>query len=69
MKNNPWPPCLIPAALPPMAATPFDHVVLSGLFGDSEAAAAFVADAELQAIIDFEAAPARTEAPAMASCT
>ena len=52
-----------------MAATPFDHVVLSGLFGDSEAAAAFVADAELQAIIDFEAAPARTEAPAMASCT
>lgn len=45
-----------------MSTSPFDHPFLSGLLGDEEVAAWFAADADLRAILDFEAALARAEA-------
>ena len=47
-----------------MHVSPFDHPLLSGLLGDEEAAALFSADAELRAMLGFEAALARAEAAA-----
>jgi len=44
--------------------SPFDHPLLSGLLGDEEAAALFSADAELRAMLGFDAALARAEAAA-----
>ena len=45
-----------------MAATPFDHPLLSGLLGDAEIAPQFSADAELEEFRYFEAALAHAEA-------
>ena len=45
-----------------MTVSPFDHPHLSALVGDADAAAAFSAEAELRAMLDFEAALARAEA-------
>ena len=47
-----------------MHVSPFDHPLLFGLLGDEEAAALFSADAELRAMLGFEAALARAEAAA-----
>lgn len=39
-----------------MTASPFDHPFLSGLFGDEEAASLFTAEADIAAMLSFEAA-------------
>lgn len=45
-----------------MTISAFDHPLLSGLVGDEAVAQAFSFEAELQAMLDFEAALARAEA-------
>jgi 3-carboxy-cis,cis-muconate cycloisomerase len=45
-----------------MSVSVFDHPLLYGLLGDAEIAAFFTADAELKAMLDFEAALAAAEA-------
>jgi 3-carboxy-cis,cis-muconate cycloisomerase len=45
-----------------MSVSVFDHPVLAGLLGDREAAAFFSVEAELRAMLDFEAALAAAEA-------
>jgi 3-carboxy-cis,cis-muconate cycloisomerase len=45
-----------------MSVSVFDHPVLVGLLGDREVAAFFSAEAELKAMLDFEAALAASEA-------
>ncbi len=45
-----------------MAVSVFDHALLGGLFGDETIAARFSADAEIAAMVSFEAALARAEA-------
>jgi 3-carboxy-cis,cis-muconate cycloisomerase len=45
-----------------MAVSPFDHPLLSGLFGDDTAMRYFSADAEIGAMLDFERALAEAEA-------
>ncbi|OWV61264.1 3-carboxy-cis,cis-muconate cycloisomerase [Rhizobium sp. N122] len=45
-----------------MTASPFDHPFLSGLVGDDEFAPYFSAEADIRAMLSFEAALARAEA-------
>jgi len=45
-----------------MSASAFDHPLLSGLLGDAETASFFSLEAELRAMLEFEAALARAEA-------
>ncbi|PDT04754.1 3-carboxy-cis,cis-muconate cycloisomerase [Rhizobium chutanense] len=45
-----------------MTASPFDHPFLSGLIGDDEIAPYFSAEADLRAMLSFEAALAKAEA-------
>ncbi|MBX5155875.1 MULTISPECIES: 3-carboxy-cis,cis-muconate cycloisomerase [unclassified Rhizobium] len=45
-----------------MTASPFDHPFLSGLLGDDEIAPYFSAEADIRAMLAFEAALARAEA-------
>ncbi len=45
-----------------MTTSPFDHPFLSGLLGDAEIATYFSADADVRAMLSFEAALARAEA-------
>jgi 3-carboxy-cis,cis-muconate cycloisomerase len=45
-----------------MTTSPFDHPFLSGLLGDTEIASYFSADADIRAMLSFEAALARAEA-------
>lgn len=45
-----------------MTVSPFDHPFLSGLFGDEEAASLFTAQADVRAMLSFEAALAQAEA-------
>ncbi|MBX5151162.1 3-carboxy-cis,cis-muconate cycloisomerase [Rhizobium lentis] len=45
-----------------MTASPFDHPFLSGLVGDDEIAPYFSAEADIRAMLSFEAALARAEA-------
>ncbi len=45
-----------------MATSPFDHPFLSGLLGDAEIGAYFSAEADIRAILSFEAALAGAEA-------
>jgi 3-carboxy-cis,cis-muconate cycloisomerase len=45
-----------------MTTSPFDHPFLSGLLGDSEIASYFSAEADIRAMLSFEAALARAEA-------
>ncbi len=45
-----------------MGATAFDHLFLSGLVGDEETSAWFTAEADIRAMLQFEAALARAEA-------
>ncbi|WP_049732516.1 3-carboxy-cis,cis-muconate cycloisomerase [Rhizobium ecuadorense] len=45
-----------------MTASPFDHPFLSGLLGDDEIAPYFSAEADIRAMLSFEAALARAEA-------
>ncbi len=45
-----------------MTTSPFDHPFLSGLLGDTEIAAYFSAEADIRAMLSFEAALARAEA-------
>ena len=45
-----------------MTASPFDHPFLSGLLGDGEIASYFSAEADIRAMLSFEAALARAEA-------
>jgi len=45
-----------------MTTSPFDHPFLSGLLGDTEIASYFSAEADIRAILSFEAALARAEA-------
>ena len=45
-----------------MTTSPFDHPFLSGLVGDIEIAAYFSAEADIRAMLSFEAALARAEA-------
>lgn len=45
-----------------MSASPFDHPFLSGLLGDDEVSALFSAEAEIGAMLSFEAALAAAEA-------
>ncbi|MBP2448816.1 3-carboxy-cis,cis-muconate cycloisomerase [Rhizobium leguminosarum] len=45
-----------------MTASPFDHPFLSGLLGDDETASYFSAEADIRAMLSFEAALARAEA-------
>ncbi|MBB2672839.1 UNVERIFIED_ORG: 3-carboxy-cis,cis-muconate cycloisomerase [Rhizobium esperanzae] len=45
-----------------MTASPFDHPFLSGLVGDDEIAPYFSAEADLRAMLSFEAALAKAEA-------
>lgn len=45
-----------------MSTSPFDHPFLSGLFGNEEARALFSAEADIHAMLSFEAALARAEA-------
>lgn len=45
-----------------MTASPFDHPFLSGLLGDDEIAPSFSAEADIRAMLSFEAALARAEA-------
>ncbi|WP_018897880.1 3-carboxy-cis,cis-muconate cycloisomerase [Rhizobium sp. 2MFCol3.1] len=45
-----------------MGATAFDHPFLSGLVGDAETSAWFTAEADIHAMLQFEAALARAEA-------
>ncbi|MGO6698957.1 3-carboxy-cis,cis-muconate cycloisomerase [Rhizobium ruizarguesonis] len=45
-----------------MTASPFDHPFLSGLLGDDEIAHYFSAEADIQAMLSFEAALAKAEA-------
>ncbi|WP_296434813.1 3-carboxy-cis,cis-muconate cycloisomerase [Rhizobium sp. UBA1881] len=45
-----------------MGATAFDHPFLSGLVGDEETSAWFTAEADIRAMLHFEAALARAEA-------
>ncbi len=45
-----------------MGATAFDHPFLSGLVGDEETSAWFTAEADIRAMLQFEAALARAEA-------
>jgi 3-carboxy-cis,cis-muconate cycloisomerase len=45
-----------------MTTSPFDHPFLSGLLGDSEIAPYFSAEADIRAMLSFEAALARAEA-------
>jgi len=45
-----------------MAAIAFEHPFLSGLLGDAETAAFFTAEADIAAMLQFEAALARAEA-------
>lgn len=47
-----------------MTASPFDHPFLSGLLGDEEVSACFSAQAEIEAMLVFEAALAVAEAGA-----
>ena len=47
-----------------MSASPFDHPFLSGLLGDEEISACFSAEAEIAAMVAFEAALADAEAEA-----
>ena len=47
-----------------MSISPFDHPILSGLLGDEALAALFSADAELAAMLRFEAALAEAEGEA-----
>ena len=46
----------------PMTASPFDHPFLSGLLGDDEIAPYFSAEADIRAMLSFEAALAKAEA-------
>jgi 3-carboxy-cis,cis-muconate cycloisomerase len=45
-----------------MTTSPFDHPFLSGLLGDAEVASYFAAEADIRAMLGFEAALARAEA-------
>jgi len=45
-----------------VSATAFDHPFLSGLLGDEEISAYFTAEADIRAMLQFEAALARAEA-------
>ena len=45
-----------------MTTSPFDHPFLSGLLGDAEVATYFAAEADIRAMLAFEAALARAEA-------
>lgn len=45
-----------------MTVSAFDHPVLGGLLGDDEVAGFFAIEAEMQAMLDFEAGLARAEA-------
>ena len=45
-----------------MSAIAFDHPFLSGLLGDEETAAYFSAEADIRAMLQFEAALARAQA-------
>lgn len=45
-----------------MTTSPFDHPILSGLLGDDEIAAYFTTEADIRAMLSFEAALARAEA-------
>ena len=45
-----------------MTASPFDHPFLSGLLGDTEIASYFSVDADIRAMLSFEAALAQAEA-------
>ncbi|EGE58146.1 UNVERIFIED_ORG: 3-carboxy-cis,cis-muconate cycloisomerase [Rhizobium esperanzae] len=45
-----------------MTASPFDHPFLSGLVGDDEIASYFSAEADIRAMVAFEAALAKAEA-------
>ncbi|WP_426235421.1 3-carboxy-cis,cis-muconate cycloisomerase [Pararhizobium sp. DWP1-1-3] len=45
-----------------MTASPFDHPYLSGLLGDAEISALFSADADIRAMLSFEAALAQAQA-------
>ena len=45
-----------------MTISPFDHPLLGSLLGDDRVSAAFAADAEIRAMLAFEAALARAEA-------
>jgi 3-carboxy-cis,cis-muconate cycloisomerase len=45
-----------------MSVSPFDHALLSHLFGDAELAALFSVEAELSALVRFEVALARAQA-------
>ncbi len=45
-----------------MNVSPFDHPFLSGLLGDEEVAASFAAEADVEAMLAFEAALAEAEA-------
>ncbi|MBX5042063.1 3-carboxy-cis,cis-muconate cycloisomerase [Rhizobium lentis] len=45
-----------------MTGSPFDHPFLSGLVGDDEIAAYFSAEADIRAMLSFEAALAKAEA-------
>ncbi|MEP7452353.1 3-carboxy-cis,cis-muconate cycloisomerase [Phyllobacterium sp. SB3] len=47
-----------------MTVSPFDHPFLSGLFGDEEASKLFTAEADIRAMLSFEAALAEVEAEA-----
>jgi len=47
-----------------MTISAFDHPILSSLLGDEEIAAAFSVDADIEAMLAFEAALARAEASA-----
>lgn len=47
-----------------MTFSPFDHPIVGGLLGDEEIAGYFSAEAELRAMLDFEAALAKVEARA-----
>ncbi len=45
-----------------MTISPFDHPFLSGLLGDEEMASYFSAEADIRAMLAFEAALAKAEA-------
>lgn len=45
-----------------MTVSPFDHPFLSGLFGDEEASKLFTAEADIRAMLSFEAALAQAQA-------
>lgn len=47
-----------------MTASPFDHPFLAGLLGDGEVSACFSAEADIAAMVAFEAALAQAEAKA-----